>query len=623
MKKNAMFIWYGVWLLVLTTCQSEQKSEKKTMNNENLGAYAKDVHSFARPQEVVMNHLDLDLQVDFDKKILVGKATIHFENKAQGDTIVLDTQGLTIEKVLLDNGKETPFWLGEKVKYLGSALKIKISPESKAVTIHYRTSPQAEALQWLTPQQTAGKQKPFLFTQSQAILARSWVPCQDSPGIRFTYTAKVQVPKDLMAVMSAENPQQRNEKGIYEYKMPQPIPAYLLALAVGDIQFEKIGERSGVYAEPVTLKKAVYEFADLEKMLEAAEKISGIKYPWGRYDVIVLPPSFPFGGMENPRITFATPTILVGDRSLTSLIAHELAHSWSGNLVTNATWNDIWLNEGFTVYFERRIMEALYGKSYFDMLSVLGYEDLQKTLQELGENNEDTKLKLNLKDRNPDEGVTEIAYEKGNFFLLTLENQVGREKFDAFLSNYFKEFSFKTMDTERFVKYLKEKLPEAEKIGIEQWIYEKGLPKNCQKPVSERFVKVAQTIQKYIENQEIDKQATQNWSSHEWLFFLRNLPKNLTKEDLTKLDQQLNFTNSSNSEILTAWFELAIEKEYEKAYPQLANFLQNVGRRKFLMPLYKALLKTEKGKQMAKEIYQKARPNYHFVAVNSLDAIIQ
>lgn len=606
-------------IIALAACNNSKTSEQKTEKPMQTNP---DVHSFAKPDEAQMTDLVLDIKVDFEKKIISGKATISFENKKSVKQLFLDTKELKISKITLGKEeKETKFQLSKEQAIKGSALAIDIQADTKLVNVYYETSPSAGALQWLSPAQTAGKQKPFLFTQSQAILARTWVPCQDSPGIRFTYSAKVQVPSGLLAIMSAKNPIKRNESGVYEFKMPQAIPAYLLALAVGDIDFSPLSENTGVYAEPSMLKKSAAEFRDLPKMLAAAEKLYG-KYAWGRYDVIVLPPSFPFGGMENPCLTFATPTIIAGDRSLVSLIAHELAHSWSGNLVTNATWNDFWLNEGFTVYFERRIMEAIEDQSYADMLAVLGFQDLENTLKNLKDNPEFTQLKLNLANRDPDDGLSDIAYEKGCFFLKLIEITVGREKMDAFLQKYFSENAFKTMDTERFLAYLKKELPETEKLNLQEWIYGPGLPKNCPVPQSRRLDEVGSAMNGYRKTM-LSHYFKPEWTSHEKLYFLRMLEPFSNDAYLADLDEKFKLSESGNSEILAQWFQMAIKNNYEKAYPAMEKFLISVGRRKFLVPIYTALLKNEKTKALAKSIYQKARPNYHFVATNTLDAMIK
>jgi hypothetical protein len=477
----------------------------------------------------------------------------------------------------------------------------------------------------LSPQQTADRKHPFLFTQGQAILTRTWIPIQDSPGIRLTYAARVKVPTELMAVMSASNPQERSADGVYSFRMDQPIPAYLIALAVGDLAFERIGERTGIYAEQSVVKKAAWEFAEMERMLEAAEALYG-PYRWERYDVIVLPPSFPFGGMENPRLTFATPTIIAGDRSLTALIAHEMAHSWSGNLVTNATWDDFWLNEGFTVYFENRICEAIYGKDRALMLQVLGRQDLEGTLSKLGKSGHghDTHLRLHLEGRDPDDGMTDIAYEKGFAFLMLLESKVGREKFDAFLRTYFDRFAFQSMTTDRFLAYLDEQLLKPNKVTVDiaAWVDGPGLPMDALIPRYEGFAKVEEEVKRWEDGTAAKELNSADWNAFQWIHFLRHLPPGISEDRLSDLDRTFEFSASGNTEILAAWYEQCIRNDHDAAYPGLDRFLTNVGRRKFLVPLYTELVNTEKGKVLAQTIYQHARPNYHAVSVRTLDELL-
>ena len=587
-----------------------------------------DPHSFSKPSEAVVTHLKWTANVDFSKQVIHATASWMIKKTPDADIILLDTKGLNITKVTLNDGTPAEFRLADPDSLLGRALAVLIRPDTRQINIEYETSPEGEALQWLTPAQTAGKKQPFLFSQSQAILARSWVPCQDSPRVRFTYEADVTVPVELLALMSASNPQEKNSTGRYHFEMKQPISSYLLALAVGDVVFEPISARSGVYAEGVIADTAAWEFADLEKMIEGAESLYG-KYTWERYDVIVLPPSFPFGGMENPRLTFATPTILAGDRSLTSLIAHELAHSWSGNLVTNATWNDFWLNEGFTVYFEHRIMEKLYGRDYSEMLAVLALQDLRETITSMKADNSgaDTKLKLDLAGRNPDDGVTDIAYNKGYFFLRHIEEKHGREKFDAFLKDYFSSHAFTSMDTDSFIKTISAFY--SNKFGIilddelfQTWIFSEGLPATFPQPVSDRFKKVDKVLDLWKNNALPERSVTADWSTHEWLHFLKNIPDPLTATQLATLDGFGNFTLSGNAEIITAWLVKAIRNNYAPAYPKLEMFLIHTGRRKFLSPLYSELLKTPEGRTRAVAIYREARENYHFVATNTFDKLI-
>lgn len=584
-----------------------------------------DVHSFARPLEAVVRHIDLDLKVDFDSSRLSGIAELGIENLSGTDKLHLDTRDLQITSITRDDGVSAQYLLMPAQPILGSELVIDILPSTRKVRIEYSTSPQAAALQWLRPEQTAGGKLPFLFTQSQAILARTWIPLQDSPGIRFTYSARITCPPGLMALMSAENDTTLHADGIYTFRMPQAIPSYLMALSVGDLRFHAYDQRCGVFAEPVVLQKAASEFVDLPAMIGAAEELYG-PYAWGRYDVLVLPPSFPFGGMENPRVTFATPTILAGDRSLVSLIAHELAHSWSGNLVTNATWNDFWLNEGFTVYFESRIMEKLYGKDYADMLTFLAKGELEKTVAEMGEDHPDTRLYLDLAGRDPDDAVSDIAYEKGRFFLLAIEQAVGRERWDAFLRGYFKEHAFHSITTEAFLADLEKNLIRGDsklrntKIRDNKWVFGTGLPKPFPEVYSGELEKAALLAKRFIDTDRLESPT--GWTTHHWVHFLRELPDSLSHDRMKALDDRYGFTGSGNSEILCQWLELCIRSGYAPAYPKLEEFLTSVGRRKFLKPLYAALSATPDGSTRARAIYVKARPGYHSVSTQTLDEML-
>ena len=583
-----------------------------------------DIHSFARPDEAVVRHLELDLDVDFEGQRLAGSAKLHIDVKDGAKELVLDINGLTVDRVTLGDGSAAQFTVGEARPHLGSPLTITLRAGTAWVKVDYASAPDAAAVQWLTPGQTAGGKHPFLFTQSQAIMARTWVPCQDSPGVRMTYEATVRVPKGLMAIMSAENATELSPEGVYRFRMPQPIPSYLLALAVGDLEFRSLSHNSGVWAEKPMIDASAWELADTPKMIEAAEKIYG-PYRWGQYDVLVLPPSFPFGGMENPRLTFATPTILAGDRSLVNLVAHELAHSWSGNLVTNATWNDFWLNEGFTVYFERRIMEAVAGRDYSEMLALLGYQDFEEAVGELPAR--DTHLFFDLEGRDPDEGATKLPYEKGYFLLRLIEETVGREAWDAFLREYFDRHAFQSMTTEAFLAELRSKLlskipGSEERIALEQWVYSPGIPENAPQVHSDAFVRVEQQVKAFDGGTPAAQLATQNWSTHEWIHFLRHLPK-LSPERMAALDAAFHFTSSGNSEILHEWLMRSIEQKYEPAYDALEKFLLRQGRRKFLKPLYQKLAETPEGMERAKKIYAKARPMYHSVSYRTIDQIVK
>jgi leukotriene-A4 hydrolase len=618
------FIAFVLPLLLIFACNnnSVNKSPGKTDST------AKDPHTLSQPEKAIVKHLDLALDVDFNSQQLSGKASWTIQNPAKTDKIIFDTKAMQIQKVTIGGDeKEAKFTLAKEVEFLGQALEVPIDTATTKVNIYYTTSKDAGALQWLTSQQTSGKQKPFLFTQSQPTLARSWVPSQDGPAVRFTYNATVKVPIDLMAVMSAENSQTKNANGVYHFTQSKPIPSYLMALAVGDLQFKAIDQRSGVYAEPSMLAKAAWEFADMGRMINEAEKLYG-PYQWGRYDVLVLPPSFPYGGMENPNLTFATPTVIAGDRSLVSLIAHELAHSWSGNLVTNASWNDMWLNEGFTTYFERRITEAVYGKEEAKMQEVLGRQDLENTIADLGATNANTHLKLNLKDKDPEESASDVAYEKGYAFIRTIEETVGRAKLDSFLKGYFNRNAFQSKTTEQFLAELDKYLLSsdtsfADKIKIKEWVYGPGIPSNVPAATSSQFVTIDSILAQWKQTKLVAGFNQKIKTTNSLLYFIRHLPDSITATDMAAIDKEFKFTQSGNAEVQTAWYTLAIRHKYEPANSYVEKFLTNVGRRKFLRPLYGELIKTPEGKEWAKKIYAKARGNYHPVSYTTIDAMLK
>ncbi|MCX7743122.1 MAG: M1 family metallopeptidase [Flavobacteriales bacterium] len=624
--KYSLILFAGCFTII--GCQS--KSSKVTNNLDHPAAYVYDPHSYAQPNKAVVKHLNLELEVSFEKEQLSGIATWEIQTASGADTIIFDTHHLIIDKVLSGSSDEPiKFLLGPYNEILGQPLYIPLNRDVSSIRIYYHTTPESAALQWLKPEQTAGKKHPFLYTQSQAILARSWVPVQDSPGIRFTYQARVKTPRGYLALMSARNPQKINPNGIYQFEQSKPIPAYLLALSVGVLEFKKLGERCGVYAEPELLNQAAFELEDVEKMLIAAEKLYG-PYVWERYDVLVLPPAFPFGGMENPMLTFATPTILAGDKSLISLIAHEMAHSWSGNLVTNATWNDFWLNEGFTVYFERRIMESLYGKEYADMLAVLGHQDLINTIEQLKNSDkwQDTRLKLTLDGHDPDDGVSDIAYEKGYALLVSLEKRVGRKRWDTFLNRWFTEHAFTSVTTEQFIEFVHKHLFRKgsdwdKKSHFHEWVYEPGLPANYQPPTSVRLDSTVAEALAFLKGKPATALAVKNWTSHEWQYFLRQIKEQLSAYQMAELDQAFHFTTTGNSEIAVLWFEAAILHHYTPAYPAIEAFLKQVGRRKFLVPLYTAMIKSTDWQNRVKELYHHARKNYHAVSRKTIDELLQ
>ena len=584
-----------------------------------------DLHSYANASESRMAHVDLDLEVDFEARQLRGTCTLDIEG-SEGD-LVLDTRDLAIDRVEVSDDGETfrvtAFELGESDAVLGAPLRIERGGAPK-VRVTYSTHERASGLQWLEPAQTAGREHPFLYSQSQAIHARSWIPLQDTPGVRVTYTARIRTPPDLLAVMSAESLSGEGLGGDYRFGMPLAIPSYLIAIGVGDLAFEATGERTGVYAEPEVVEAAAREFEDTEAMMRSAEALYG-PYRWGRYDILVLPPAFPYGGMENPRLTFASPTVIAGDKSLVSLVAHELAHSWSGNLATNATWRDFWLNEGFTVYFEDRIQEAVYGPERAAMDSSLEIEELKE--QMAGMEERDQILHADLAGRNPEEGVTAVPYVKGAMFLRTLEKAVGRDAFDPFLRAYFDEFAFRSVTTAQFAEYLDSRLlskhPQATaSIPVREWLEEPGLPENRHEPVSAALDVAGEGARRWADGSvPASGLDTAGWTTQHWLRFLRSLPEPLGAERMAGLDSAFGFIEAGNAEILCDWLVLAARNGYDPADRALDGFLTSVGRMKFLRPIYRELVKTEAGRARATEIYSRARQGYHPVAIEMVDRI--
>jgi leukotriene-A4 hydrolase len=590
----------------------------------------RDVHSYANPGEVRVAHAALDLEVLFGERILRGSADLSLERVDPSASVVrLDTRGLDVAAVETSRGgsgwSAASFEVGAPDPILGAPLTVALRSGDDRVRIAYATRPTASGLQWLAPAQTAGRRHPFLFSQSQAIHARSWIPIQDTPQVRLTYEARVRTPPELAAVMSAGGNPEGRRGGEYRFTMPQRIPAYLLAIAAGDIGFAPMSRRTGVYAEPSVVESAAREFEDTERMMEAAERLYG-PYRWERYDILVLPPSFPFGGMENPRLTFATPTVLAGDKSLVSLIAHELAHSWSGNLVTNATWRDFWLNEGFTTYIERRIVEEVYGADAASMEAVLGRQDLEDELGRLED--PDEILHIDLTGRDPDEGATRLPYEKGALFLRSLEELFGRERFDAYLRGYFDRFAFQSILTEDFLEDLRTNLlasdsGRARSIPLDTWIAAPGLPDQAPRPASAALDSVARVAEDWSAGRiPTERIPFAGWSTHQRIQFLRRLPVPLPASRMAELDAAFGLTGTRNNEVAFQWLLMSLRSGYEPANARLEEFLVSIGRRKYIKPLYEELVKTPEGAARARAVYARARPGYHPIAVDTMDRIV-
>jgi len=623
--------------LLLSACKANEPAANQTATQAAEATVAPvlttpdavDSHSYARPLEARVTHVALDLNVDFDAKRIGGTATLDIDRKADAKAIVLDDNGLEIASVTDGSRQPLPFRVGAKNPELGSPLTIELKPDTKRIVINYKSAPEASALLWLTPAQTAGKKAPFMFSQGESINNRSWIPTQDSPGIRQSWEATIHVPAGMTAVMSAprvENPITQGGESVFNFRMDHSVAPYMIAIAVGDLAFRSLGSRTGVWSEPATIDAAAQELSDTEKMVAAAEKLYG-PYRWGRYDVIVLPPSYPLGGMENPNMTFLTPTFIAGDKSLVSLVAHELSHSWSGNLATNATWNDFWLNEGMTTYAERRIVEELYGKKAADEQIALGIDSMNKAIAENGgPSGADTRLHLDLKGRHPDAGLSDVAYEKGAAFLRTVESIVGREKFDAWLKGWFDRHAFQPVTTAIFLVDLRQNLVRGDKgldarLMLDRWVYQPGIPPNMARPPANTFADQDKAAAAFARGSSAPQEWA-GWTTDERLRFLNRLPRKMAAGRLDALQSAYGLNGTRNMEVRFAWLDLAVSNRYDPAVASLEQFLTSQGRGKFVRPLIKALAADKTwGRPIAQRIYAKARPLYHPLVARDLDKL--
>jgi len=588
-------------------------------------------NSYANVQQLRTRHIALDLEVDFKKSELSGTATLELERLDPAvKEAVLDTQDLDIRRVETSADGEVwlkgRFTLGKSDEVLGAPLTIALPPDATRVRVTYASKPQASGLQWLPPAQTLGKKKPFMFSQSEAIHARSWIPLQDTPFVRATYEAKIRAPKALRVVMSAEMKDKPDAGGAWNFSMPQPIPSYLIAIAVGDIGFRATGKRTGVYAEPALLKKAAYEFGETERTLELMEQNFG-PYRWGRYDILVLPPSFPFGGMENPRLTFATPTVITGDRMLVSLVSHELAHSWSGNLVTNASWNDFWLNEGFTEYLTYRLVDLQFGEARGNMERVLGLADLKDSMSHLDKI--DWPLVRKAPALDPDAVFSSVPYERGALFLSWLETQYGRPAFDAFLRGWFDDHAFQSATTTQFLAYLHDKLM-AQQPGkvtdaqLDAWLYQPEIPDFAVLPKSDALDKVDQARADWLAGKlPLAQLPTAQWSVHEWQHFFEGMPESATLDQVQALDARYKLSASHNAILASAWFKVAIAHGDRAVLPAVRRYLIGVGRVRLIKPLYRELIKTTDGKAWAEKVYAQARPGYNPITQQAIERALK
>jgi aminopeptidase N len=591
---------------------------------------ARDDYTFAKPEIARVTHVDLDLELDFRAQSVGGTATLDIAAAPAAEEIILDSNGLQISEITAVDGTHLAYTIGATVEGKGEPITVRIG-EARRITIDYKSAPQADALQWLAPEQTAGGEHPFVFSQGQAINNRTWIPTQDSPGIRQTWQARITAPAPLDVVMSGilqgEPIDAGGSRRAFSFEMDKPVAPYLIAIAAGEIDFRALGPRSGVWAEPATLDRAAAELVDTEAMIDAAEELYG-EYRWGRYDMIVLPPAFPYGGMENPVMTFLTPTFIAGDRSLTGLVAHELAHSWSGNLVTYASWRDGWLNEGVTSYLENRISEVVFGETRAAQERALSYAGVIEAVEELGTQAPETTL-LTPEALDPLNYNSAITYDKGALFLHTVESIVGRERFDPWLRSWFDRHAFEPATSAMFLADMRANLigddrALEQRLMLDQWVYGTGIPANVKRPDPQAFATSDAAARAYLADRTLDARAWQGWSAAEQMRFLRSLPEALSAEELALLDRTLSLSTTGNNEIKFLWLEAALRNRYDPAVAQAEAFLSTVGRNKFVEPLFKALVdEGDWGFPIARRIYDRTRPSYHSYTRSKVDQVLK
>ncbi len=579
----------------------------------------RDPHSYNDDTQAETESLALTARIDFATRVMHAQATLTFVRPAKG-TLDLDTRDLTIESVVDHAGNAVSFTLHPPEPFLGARLSIELPERTRSIVLHYRTSPDASALQWLDPAQTRGGKLPYLFSQCQACHARSIIPLQDTPRLRIRYTAELTIPRTLKAVMAAAD-RGRTEEGdvaIERWEMPQPIPPYLFAFAIGDLVSKDLSPRCRVWAEPAQVEAAAYEFADVEAMIGAAEALFG-PYDWERFDILTMPPSFPYGGMENPRLTFLTPTVIAGDRSLVSVVAHELAHSWTGNLVTNANAEHFWLNEGFTMYAERRIIEALDGAEMASLHAALGRRELDESIERFKETPQMTRLRTHMVGIDPDDAYSLVPYEKGYFLLCAIEAAVGRPKFETWLRSYLETFRFGAITTDEFIAHIENGLPGAlAQVNATTWIDGEGVPASALPPRSKRLDAIEQ-----LHGSAPSAEAAATWTATEWQLYLETVPRPATAEALRALDDRFHLTASTNYDVLVSWLTLALQSSYHAVLDRVDDVLASVGRMKYLRPLYTALAKDPTTRSRAEATFGRLRAGYHPIARQMVEGVLQ
>ncbi len=602
-----------------------------------------DYHSFANVEQFRVTHVALNLRADFTNKVLFGVVALEIKRLDPNATqLVLDTRDLDVRDVsekathvlgALSKSETTwvsrPFHVDKADPLLGSPLVIELPPGKKTtetIKIDYVTSPTAPALQWLTDKQTAGKHHPFMYTLSYPIGARSWIPLQDTPQVRAGYSAVIHTDDEVLAVMSAQNDPKVKRNGEYSFVMPDAVPSCLIALAIGDLRFRQTGPRTGVYAEKPLLDQAAKDFSDTDAMLKAAERLFG-PYRFDRYDIVVMPPSFPILEEGNPHAPFVTPTAVTPDNSQEAVAAQALAQAWAGGLTSVSSWRDVWIDEGLARHLRNRLMEEVFGGRRAAEDSGWALHALRENLA--AETAGDQVLAADLRGRDPGSATREPAFEKAGLFFGYLDAKFGRERFDAFLRGYFDHFAFRSVTTEQFLAYLKENLLERFPgiVTPEQalgWVTSGGIPADAPKPASTAFDPVDAARSGWLAGKyPARKIEVRGWQTPQWVYFLAGMPAALRRDQLADLDQTFGFTRSANAQVAGGWFLLVIRNDYQPGFQRLEEYLASTGRTALLAPLYTELMKTPAGATLARRVYASAKALYHPQTVAALDRIVR
>ena len=616
-----------------------------------------DISSYSNFNEIIQKEVEIDVSLDFEKKQMVGKMDVKFQIlSSEIPKIILDLKGpeiTSIEYVQKDEDDDDiniiplEYNIDLENKYkdsLGTPLTISLenieknSPEehkkileSKTliVRIQFITTEKCTGIQFLTKEQTYTKKYPFMFTQCEAIQCRSLFPIQDSPSVKSTYIVKTSIQSPLTflfgGLMKTRYYDSNTKNNITLFEQNIPIPSYLVSFVAGELEYGRISDRCGVWTEVGLCKKACHEFKDAEKYIEIAEEYFDHPYEWKVYNLLVLPFSFPYGGMENPNLTFVTPALLAGDCSMSNVIGHEISHSWTGNLVTNKNWKNFWVNEGFTIFMERKLDSALLGEDMENLEAIVGNNELIADIKLLGEDSEYTKLSPDYGGNDPDDGFSTVPYEKGYQFLIFIEKLIGKDNFKEAMQRYIKKYRYKSVDYTAFKEVLEDLIREKYKkkpakkliaeINWDKWLNDKGIPAYKNDFVSEYLKDAEKLAEDFLNEKEDDATVLKKfkeWHTNVKLAFLNYLLDNkerINEKIAQNLKAKLNLAEEYNAEIKYMWYLLALDKKMEEEIPNIEKFLETHGRLKYIRPVYFAWI--EKDFEQAKEYFEKVKNLYH------------